>query len=156
MRIPEVLRRRRTRIALGLPILALATLTLLAHAQDKPGFPEGYDAVQAAPKSHKVIFENAIVRVLEVTVPPAGETEPMHHHRWPGFFLNWDTGGRSPHIRYHTLDGVKDVASRETAVHPGNWSVQWMAPEPMHAIETVERFHDTEDFPLLRVEIKVR
>jgi hypothetical protein len=37
-----------------------------AWAGDKPGFPEGFDAVQAAPGSHKVIFENALVRVLEV------------------------------------------------------------------------------------------
>jgi hypothetical protein len=157
IRIPEVLSRRRIRIALGLPIiLALGTTAFLAHAQDKSAFPEGYDAVQAAPKSHKVIFENAIVRVLEVTVPPAGETEPMHHHRWPGFFLDWDNGGRSPHIRYHTPDGIKDVPSRVTPIHPGQWSVQWMAPEPMHAIETVEQFPQAEDIPLLRIEIKVR
>ena len=29
----------------------------MAYPQDKSGFPEGYDAVQAAPNSHKVIFE---------------------------------------------------------------------------------------------------
>ncbi len=40
------------------------------YAQDKSNFPDGYDAVPAAPKSHKVIFENACVRLLEVSVPP--------------------------------------------------------------------------------------
>jgi hypothetical protein len=37
-----------------------------AYGQDKSEFPDGFDAVQAAPNSHKVIFENEFVRVLEV------------------------------------------------------------------------------------------
>jgi hypothetical protein len=53
---------------------------LRVDAQDKTGFPEGFDAVGAAPQSHKVLFENAIVRVLQVQVAP-GTKEPMHHHR---------------------------------------------------------------------------
>ena len=107
---------------------------LVADRQDKSGFSDGYDAVQAAPNSHKVIFENALVRVLEVTVPPSGVTEPMHHHRWPGFFLSWDTGGKTPHVRYHTGNGsIRDEPSREEPVHPGVRKVQWMKPEPMHS-----------------------
>ncbi len=47
------------------------------------------------PKSHKVVFENAFVRFLEVTIPAPEWTEPMHHHRSPGFVLGWDTGGAS-------------------------------------------------------------
>ena len=92
-------------------IAILGFLTLFAghfylYAQDKSEFPDGYDAVQAAPNSHKVVFENAFVRVLEVTVPAAGKTEPMHHHRWPSFFLDWDRGGGMPHVRYHRPDGT--------------------------------------------------
>jgi hypothetical protein len=51
-------------------------------AQDKTGFPQGFDAMEAAPQSHKVLFENAFVRVLQVQVAP-GTKEPMHHNRWP-------------------------------------------------------------------------
>jgi hypothetical protein len=40
------------------------------------------DAVVAAPKHHKVIFENERLRVLEVTLEPNDE-EPIHHHRGP-------------------------------------------------------------------------
>jgi hypothetical protein len=126
-------------------VLIVSSLVLLAahfylYGQDKSNFPDGYDAVQAAPDSHKVIFENAFVRVLEVTVPPAGSTLPMHHHRWPSFFLDWDTGGGTPHIRYHRGDGSgRDIPSKEYPVHPGTWSVHWMEPEPMHAIEVVEK-----------------
>jgi hypothetical protein len=36
-----------------------------ARAQNKDLFPDGYDAVVAAPKSHEVVFENVFVRVLE-------------------------------------------------------------------------------------------
>jgi hypothetical protein len=145
-------------------LLSAGSLTMLAryfyaYGQDKSGFPDGFDAVQVAPNSHKVIFENEFVRVLEVTVPPPGTTEPMHHHRWPSFFLDWDTGGETPHIRYHRPDGsVRDSPSTEEPTHPGTWSVHWMKPEPMHAIEVVGKSKSVatppEGPPLLRIEIK--
>jgi hypothetical protein len=50
-------------------------------AQDKSQFPDGFDAVEAAPNSHKVILENAFLR-------------------WPSIFLNLDGGGRTAHQRY--------------------------------------------------------
>jgi hypothetical protein len=140
--------------------IALSAGYFYAQGQDKSGFPDGYDAVQAAPDTHKVIFENAFVRVLQVTVPPPGTTIPMHHHRWPSFFLDWDTGGGSPHIRYHRGDGtVRDSPSVEEPVHPGVWSVGWMEPEPMHAIEVAEKPKSTVAAgsaapPSLRIEIK--
>jgi hypothetical protein len=138
-------------------LVAICTRQALGLAQNEADFPEGYDAVTAAPGSHRVIFENTLVRVLEVTMPPAGKTEPMHHHHWPGFFLDWDTGGKTPHIRYHQPgDKVRDVQSSDTPVHLGHWSVHWMKPEPMHAIETVENYYSPNDPPSVRVEIKVR
>jgi hypothetical protein len=126
------------------------------YARDKSEFPDGYDAVQAAPNSHRVIFENELVRVLEVTMPPPGKTEPMHHHHWLSFFLDWDTGGPSPHIRYHRGDGtVVDQPSHPSPKRPGHWSVHWMKPEPMHAIETVELPPAAPNEPgLIRVELK--
>lgn len=144
-------------LALGLAACATIAWRTLSADADMSGFPDGYDAVQAAPGSHRVIFENALVRVLEVTVPPTGTSEPMHHHRWPSFFLEWDRGGKSPHIRYHTPEGVRDAPGEEAPVHPGRWRVHWMQPEPMHAIETVERGAASPDGPpLLRIEIKTR
>jgi hypothetical protein len=161
MKRTSTLRARRAAIA----VLVVLTSALLAgphfylHGQDKTAFPDGYDAVQAAPNSHKVIFENEFVRVLEVSIPPAGTTEPMHHHRWPSFFLGWDTGGGSPHIRYHRPDRtVRDSPATEEPTHPGRWTVEWMKPEPMHSIEVVEMPKSStgtdQGPPLLRVEIK--
>jgi len=159
MRAEHCSERRRRRGYWALSALALLTLAawqIHAATQDKSGFPEGFDAVLVAPDSHKVIFENALVRVLEVTIPPSGKTEPMHHHRWPSFFLSWDTGGKSPHIRYHRPDGsVRDSPSVIEPAVAGHWSVKWMKPEPMHAIEAVDNTPPPGEPPLLRVEIKV-
>ena len=150
---------RRLAIIAVVGSLALFAGHFYLYGQDKSEFPDGYDAVQAAPNSHKVVFENAFVRVLEVTVPAAGKTEPMHHHRWPSFFLDWDRGGGMPHVRYHRPDGaIRDSPSKEVPVHSGTWTVQWMNPEPMHAIEVVEMPKSSASVldgpPLLRVEIK--
>jgi hypothetical protein len=150
------IRRRRFLAVIGSVFPMLVASRRIVCAQGKSNFPDGYDAVQVAPNSHKVIFENTLVRVLEVTVPPPGTTEPMHHHRWPSFFLAWDTGGRTPHVRYLRPDGsVRDQPSISEPVHPGRWGIQWMRPEPMHAIQVVERGERAPtDPPLLRVEIK--
>ena len=148
--------RRRIFGVLGSVFPALLVCPDFISAQDESAFPDGYDAVQAAPNSHKVIFENELVRVLEVTVPPPGTTEPMHHHRWPSFFLDWDTGGKTPHVRYLRPDGsVRDQPSVSAPNHPGKWRIGWMKPEAMHAIQVVDRRERLPgEPPLLRIEIK--
>src|SRR5215831_21319198 len=45
-------------------------------------WPVNLDGVKAAPETHKVIFENEHVRVLEVTIPPHSK-EPVHTHCLP-------------------------------------------------------------------------
>jgi hypothetical protein len=45
-------------------------------------WPANLDGVEAAPETHKVIFENEHVRVLKVTIPPHGK-EPVHTHCRP-------------------------------------------------------------------------
>ena len=139
--------------------ISLSLFTAHHHlfGQSAAGFPEGYDAVQAAPASHRVVFENAFVRVLQVTLPPKGATEPMHHHRWPSLFLGYGTGGTTAHIRYHQADGkVIDQPSHTDPIHAGVWSGSWMKPEPMHAIEVVDPGERGPGAPpgWLRVEIK--
>lgn len=56
---------------LGITIFVAGSIVLFAghfylYGQDKSEFPDGYDAMQVAPNSHRVVFENALVRVLEV------------------------------------------------------------------------------------------
>ena len=45
-------------------------------------WPGDLDGVKAAPETHKVIFENEHVRVLQVTIPPHSK-EPVHTHCLP-------------------------------------------------------------------------
>ena len=75
-------------------VLLLGARHFFLYGQDKSGFPDGFDAVQAAPGSHKVIFENEFIRVLQVTLPPAGHAEPMHFHRWPSLFIGYERAAR--------------------------------------------------------------
>ena len=150
---------RKTLASLAVLLLVLASGYFYLYGQDKSDFPDGFDALQAAPKSHKLIFENAFVRVLEVDVPPAGQSVPMHHHRWPSLVIDWDTGGGNPHVLYHRPgQPVRDIPSHDDPSHPGLWRVHWMGAEPMHSIEVVSwpksAAEHTTDPPELRVEIK--
>jgi hypothetical protein len=64
--------------------------SLQLNAQDNTGFPKGFDAVEVAPQSHKVLYENALVRVLQVQLrrgvcvsqPPGSELS--HSSSIPG------------------------------------------------------------------------
>lgn len=153
--------RRRLLLLAGIssvPFLGVMRGSSRLDAQEKTSFPEGFDAVEAAPQSHKVLFENALVRVLQVQVAPATK-EPMHHHRWPSMFLVWDTGGRTEHIRIVHADGsVHDIPSRDKPVSPGAWRVTWLNPEPMHSIENMETAQSAATVcnrpPTVRVELK--
>ena len=46
-------------------------------------WPDSLDALTAAPESHRLLFENDAVRVLETRIAP-GETTLLHTHRWAG------------------------------------------------------------------------
>ncbi len=48
-------------------------------------WPDSLDAVVAAPKHHKLVFENERVRILDTRIP-AGDLVPVHTHRWPAVY----------------------------------------------------------------------
>ena len=155
---PERTSISRRKFALFAGISTLIGGSLRLSAQNKPGFPDGLDAAEAAPESHKVLFENSSVRVLQVQVAP-GLKEPMHHHRWPSIFLNWDVGGRTAHQRIYHADGsVHDIPSQERPLAPGSWRVKWLEPEPMHSVENLETPESAKSLPqrppTVRVEFK--
>lgn len=62
------------------------TTAMCAGLTDAASWAADREAVTAAPKNHKVIYETAELRVLEVTVLP-GEREASHHHRWPSVMV---------------------------------------------------------------------
>jgi len=89
------------------------------------------DAVIAAPRNHKVLFENDRLRVLEVTLEP-NEEEPVHHHRWPSVFVFDSVKGP---IHDFSPDGTMLPPNRDVIRALGAWDgkgclVVPMAPQP--------------------------
>jgi hypothetical protein len=74
--------------------------TVLVRTQSKD---DALDPVRVAADTHKVAFENAFVRILEVRIP-AGKTEPRHRHPHglSVYFTDWDAkvtvDGRAPQV----------------------------------------------------------
>ena len=89
------------------------------------------DAVVAAPRQHKVLFENDRLRVLEVTLEP-NEEEPTHHHRWPSVFV-FDR--LKPPVVDLTPEGERLPPTRDVLAALEKWDgkgclVVNMAPQP--------------------------
>jgi hypothetical protein len=81
-----------------------------ANSQGQSGgwhWPDSMDSVNAAPKNHRVLFEDDHVRLLEVIVQP-GETENMHGHKFPSVFM---MDAPQPRTANKNLeDGSKDTS----------------------------------------------
>jgi hypothetical protein len=105
-------------------------------------WPDSLDAVIAAPKHHSLVFENEKVRVLDTRIP-AGDTVPVHTHRWQGVYYTIQPG---PFVRY---DGEGNVLldTRTTGPLP---PVAWIESLPPHAVENV----GSTDIRLISFEIK--
>jgi hypothetical protein len=103
-----------------------------AVADDPSSWDPALDAVVAAPKNHKVIFENDMLRVLEVTLE-ANEEEPVHHHRWPSVFVFDSVQGP---IHDFAPDGSRLPPNRDVVKAINAWNGQGclvvhpMAPQP--------------------------
>jgi hypothetical protein len=70
-------------------IIAGRSFTRMDGMTSEPGtwpWPDTLDAVVAAPRSHRVLFENERTRVLEVMIGP-GQRELTHTHRWPSVMM---------------------------------------------------------------------
>jgi len=109
----------------------MSTETKLEQAQEWP-WPDSLDAVIAAPRHHKLMFENERVRILEVRIP-AGDTVPVHTHRWPSAIY---VAKQSDFLR---RDGEGNLLfdSRTLGPPPTEPLVQWVAPLPPHSIENI-------------------
>jgi quercetin dioxygenase-like cupin family protein len=96
------------------------------------------DPLQVAGDTHRLAFENGLVRVLDVRLPP-GKVEPRHHHPHglSVYFTDWQAKV--------TVDGkLPDVHSRQAGTFAWN--------EPV--VHTVENVGRTEGH-ILRIELKL-
>jgi quercetin dioxygenase-like cupin family protein len=108
-------------------------------------WPESLDALQAAPESHRLLFENDAVRVLETQIPAGGVT-PVHTHRWPGvlYILSFD------HFVRRDGEGTILVDTREAGSLPQPGTAIWSDALPPHSLENV----GTTDIHVLGFELK--
>src|SRR5918999_579673 len=68
--------RRRARILAA--FFAVGTLALLS----RPAWSQSdQDVLKVIPENYKLLFENALVRVIEARVPPGAEEKPHRHMR---------------------------------------------------------------------------
>jgi hypothetical protein len=95
-------------------------------------WPDTLDALGAAPKHHRLVYENERVRVLEVRIGP-GQIVPLHTHRWAGVLY---LQGWSEHVRRDEA-GKAIFDSRDAGSPPRIPSVVWCEPLPPHSVENV-------------------
>lgn len=98
-----------------------------------------FDAVAAAPDMHRVLFEDAHVRVLEIVLPPFS-VEPVHIHALPSVIMG-ETGGeggaRFLYISYAFRDGRFVETERQEIRPTAGYRTVWSPPEGPHSIANV-------------------
>jgi methylmalonyl-CoA/ethylmalonyl-CoA epimerase len=105
-------------------------------------WPCELDALIAAPDSHRLLFENDRVRVLEVVIE-SGAREPEHTHRWPSVMIV----DRPARIRYFDR-GIQTFESPAgDRPHP---KTSWMDAEGPHSVENI----DSVPYHALRIELQ--
>ncbi|HUJ40668.1 MAG TPA: hypothetical protein VLW54_08995 [Candidatus Acidoferrales bacterium] len=106
---------------------------------------DSLDALAAAAKHHRRLFENDRVRVLEVRIGP-GEIVPLHTHRWPSV-IHMQTGS---HFVRRDGEGHVTLDTREAGPAPKLPLTVWSGPLPPHSVENVGE----DEIRLLSVELK--
>jgi hypothetical protein len=91
----------RTALALAIGAVAALVAARVGAAQE----PDPLDPVKVAPDTHRVAFENAFVRILDVHVPPGSvEKRHRHPHGLSVYFTDWDArvtpDGKAPETRH--------------------------------------------------------
>lgn len=106
---------KRTLLAAGLAAVAMAAAHLArSQSQDDP-----LDPIRVAGDTHKLAFENNLVRVLDVHLPP-GKVEPRHRHPhgMSVYFTDWEAkvtpDGAQPEL-HHRKAGT--FAWNEAVIH---------------------------------------
>jgi len=113
-----------------------------SNTSDPSTWDPAFDAVTAAPKNHKVVFENDRLRVLEVTLE-SGEEEALHHHRWPSVFVFDQMQGPVYDI---APDGTTLPPNRDVMKALAKWDgkgclIVEMAPQPLGRVSNQSQDH---------------
>lgn len=113
---------------------AVSTAASLTCVASSPALAQSanFDAVAAAPNSHRILFEDAKVRVLRVEVAP-GATEPVHEHRWPSI-MYFEQPQPITYITYQLVDGRPIESERFDAPALSPTQTVRGEPETLHAV----------------------
>jgi hypothetical protein len=103
----------------------------MSSESNEQKWPEGLDALAAAPANHFLLFENDVVRVLDTRIAPGG-TVPLHTHRWPSslYVISW-----SDFVRRDSTGAVLVDSRGGGGLAEG--SALWSGPLPPHTLENV-------------------
>ncbi len=95
--------------------------------------PASFDAVAAAPDSHRVLLEDDKIRVLRVEVAP-GATEPVHDHRCSSV-MYFEQPQPITYIAYKLVDGKPVETERFDAPAFDTSQMVRGEPEGLHAVK---------------------
>jgi len=110
--------------------------------------PASFDAVAAAPNSHRVLLEDEKIRVLRVEVAPGG-TEPVHDHRWPSV-MYFEQPQPITYITYKLINGKPVETERFDAPAFAKSQTVRGEPEGLHAVTN----RGPAPFVAIRIEFK--
>ncbi len=94
-------------------------------------WPDALDALQAAPEHHRLLFEDARVRVIDTRIAP-GERTAVHTHRFPSILYIVSTGD---FLRYDA-DGAVITDSRKMPAQAVPSAFRF-PPMPPHSVENI-------------------
>jgi hypothetical protein len=117
-------------------------MTEMPGRDDGWPWPDALDALIAAPRSHQLLFENDVARVLEVIIEP-GVREPLHTHRAPSIMIV----DKPARIRYYTGDTLTFETPEGFAIEQRTC---WLEPEPPHSVENI----DVHPYHAYRIELR--
>jgi hypothetical protein len=99
-------------------------------------WPASMDAPIAAPKNHKVLFENENISLLEVTIQP-GEQEILHGHRYPSVFAMDAIQPRGEDVKEDgSVSGPRDRFNT-TGPYPFAFRMGPQAPHAFHNLDSI-------------------
>jgi hypothetical protein len=120
---------------------------------------DSLEAVKAAPNSHRILFENDNVRILEVTLDPYA-FEPMHTHHYPSVMFGSDKDTSQFDIIYYPYgyDSTKHIYFAKDSIkqHRGGEANEpntgnYMEPEGPHRVKNLSNVK----IEVFRVELKM-
>lgn len=98
---------------------------------------DSLDAVKIAPRSHKIVYEDDRVRVLQVILQPE-TTEPMHTHQFKSVMwfaketpMTYYQYNLSENVEYEITDSIKIPQMPAEALNHGDM----VEPEVPHAVK---------------------